>query len=163
MEQEHQIETISCPNCLRVQDAIVYHLNPWNAYVHECIGCGYIIMESEWEEVKKPTSILKKPYLLTGRPRDGLVFECDNECRYNLKELSAVLGMKSSSFSRRLKEEGWAGEDVLRSKGEKRKKKIKIVSCSTPTSVDVSMLGSRKSKKRLKEVPGPSLFELAWK
>ena len=44
-------ETIKCPECGEIQEAFVEHTVLWNVYIHECITCGYIIMESEWEEV----------------------------------------------------------------------------------------------------------------
>lgn len=49
IEQEH-VEKIECPNCDEIQEAIVrlYTGDPCNTYVHDCIGCGYKIMESEW-------------------------------------------------------------------------------------------------------------------
>ena len=42
------IETIICPECETIQDAEVEHTPIWNIYVHECISCKHIIMESEW-------------------------------------------------------------------------------------------------------------------
>lgn len=47
---QFHIETIECPNCGEVQNAVVEHLHPWNSYVHVC-ACGYTIMESEWTKV----------------------------------------------------------------------------------------------------------------
>lgn len=44
-------ERIRCPNCGKVQTAIVEHLVPFNDYTHQCKSCGYWITESEWEKV----------------------------------------------------------------------------------------------------------------
>ena len=44
--------TIKCPECGRIQKAEVTAGYPWNIYVHHC-ECGYIITESEWEEITK--------------------------------------------------------------------------------------------------------------
>lgn len=50
---ESHEETIICPECDRVQTAAA-GLRPgapfWDC-VHTCEGCGYIIMESEWQPV----------------------------------------------------------------------------------------------------------------
>jgi hypothetical protein len=54
-------ERIVCPNCDSIEDAIVEahqgiaetHL-PFEVYVHHCINCGYIILESEWEPFSIP-------------------------------------------------------------------------------------------------------------
>ena len=45
-------ETITCPECNEIQEATVTFedLMPFEVYVHECKGCGYVIGESEWEE-----------------------------------------------------------------------------------------------------------------
>lgn len=54
-------ETIKCPNCGHVQKAQVTWKqgNPFPTYIHECVQCGYVIMESEWEEVRGPEWNLK--------------------------------------------------------------------------------------------------------
>ena len=49
---ETHLELIRCPACHKVQDAAVLHTYPFYTYVHHCINCKYVIMESEWEEVK---------------------------------------------------------------------------------------------------------------
>lgn len=49
MEIESHIEQIRCPVCNIIQDAKVLHTAPWWSYSHECIKCGYLITESEWE------------------------------------------------------------------------------------------------------------------
>ena len=57
-------EIIKCPECSKIQSANVKHTQPFYSYVHECIKCKYIIMESEWVTVKpkkkEPTGILKE-------------------------------------------------------------------------------------------------------
>jgi Zn ribbon nucleic-acid-binding protein len=51
-DEDHHVESISCPECNAVQDAIVLHRLPWYTYIHECVKCHYTIMESEWINVK---------------------------------------------------------------------------------------------------------------
>jgi Zn ribbon nucleic-acid-binding protein len=48
------IVQIICPKCGEMQHAAVTwgEPDPYPTYVHECIACGYIITESEWDEVK---------------------------------------------------------------------------------------------------------------
>jgi ribosomal protein S27E len=48
-EPTSHFEDIICPGCGGVENAEVEHTWPWWAYVHTCTGCGYVIMESEWE------------------------------------------------------------------------------------------------------------------
>lgn len=65
---ESHIETIECPECGKVQRAIVEHSEPWFTYVHTCIGCDYTIMESEWNKLPEPihvypTNDLRNHYL----------------------------------------------------------------------------------------------------
>jgi len=48
----HQ-ETIKCPSCEKLQDATVEHTAPFWTYIHFCEHCEYMIMESEWETVKR--------------------------------------------------------------------------------------------------------------
>lgn len=47
-------QTIICPKCEAVQAARVDHAPNciWAIYVHHCAECQYVIMESEWEQVK---------------------------------------------------------------------------------------------------------------
>lgn len=45
-------EIIKCPECSKIQSANVKHTQPFYSYVHECIKCKYIIMESEWVTIK---------------------------------------------------------------------------------------------------------------
>ena len=42
---------IVCPECNLVQEAetVLYEDAPSFAYVHECVNCSYVIMESEWQ------------------------------------------------------------------------------------------------------------------
>jgi hypothetical protein len=46
-------QTIICPECAKIQEAEVvwYRGDPSPYYTHTCIGCGYEILESEWNEV----------------------------------------------------------------------------------------------------------------
>ena len=46
------IERIWCPNCGKEQDAKVEHTAPFYTYIHNCIECDYLIMESEWNKVE---------------------------------------------------------------------------------------------------------------
>jgi transcription elongation factor Elf1 len=41
-------EKIKCPNCNTVQEATVERTIPFYTYVHECVNCQYVILESEW-------------------------------------------------------------------------------------------------------------------
>lgn len=50
-EIKYHIETIKCPECSLVQEAKVEYTFPWNTFVHDCIQCNYVIMESEWHKV----------------------------------------------------------------------------------------------------------------
>ena len=43
-------EDIICPKCKAVERATVEHTIPWFSYVHECSKCGFIAMESDWQE-----------------------------------------------------------------------------------------------------------------
>lgn len=45
-------EMIKCPACDIVQAAIFEHTVPFGTYVHECVNCKYVIMESEWTSIK---------------------------------------------------------------------------------------------------------------
>tara|TARA_Y100000310_G_C20045853_1_gene518287 strand:- start:121 stop:300 length:180 start_codon:yes stop_codon:yes gene_type:complete len=46
-------EKIKCPECDTVQEAKVIYTVLWNMYCHDCIQCGYTIMESEWNEMEE--------------------------------------------------------------------------------------------------------------
>jgi Zn ribbon nucleic-acid-binding protein len=56
MKLKKHIETIKCPECGKKQKAEVWHTYPWWSYVHTCISCNYLIMESEWDLVKKKST-----------------------------------------------------------------------------------------------------------
>ena len=47
-------DDIRCPNCGILQGADVTHTegDPWAIWIHECVACGYMIMESEWDAVE---------------------------------------------------------------------------------------------------------------
>ena len=46
--------TIECPECGFIQPAVVNcNTAPFNTYIHNCKHCGYLIQESEWNEVKE--------------------------------------------------------------------------------------------------------------
>lgn len=47
------IVKIRCPNCGVIQKAIAEESLPFWIYIHECKSCNYLIMESEWDEVKE--------------------------------------------------------------------------------------------------------------
>lgn len=49
MEHTEQIE---CPECNTIQWAKVEHTIPFWTKIHDCINCGFKIMESEWNEAK---------------------------------------------------------------------------------------------------------------
>lgn len=46
-------ELVICPECSITQPTEVVHSWPWYSYVHTCVKCGYVIMESEWQEVEE--------------------------------------------------------------------------------------------------------------
>lgn len=45
-------ELIICPNCDSIEIATVEHTFPWASFVHECVECKNIIMESEWNRAE---------------------------------------------------------------------------------------------------------------
>jgi uncharacterized Zn finger protein len=47
-------DLIICPECSTTQEAIVLHTVPFYSYVHTCVKCGYVIMESEWKQNDEP-------------------------------------------------------------------------------------------------------------
>ena len=49
--KQHE-ETIRCPECGKVQTAVVKHTVPFSTYIHTCKYCRHQIMESEWERVE---------------------------------------------------------------------------------------------------------------
>jgi uncharacterized Zn finger protein len=46
------IEKIKCMECGEEQDAEVLHTHLYNVYIHTCVNCGELIMESEWTNVQ---------------------------------------------------------------------------------------------------------------
>lgn len=44
------MEIIKCPECKKIQKAFVEHGFIFNTYIHECLKCKYVIMESEWNK-----------------------------------------------------------------------------------------------------------------
>ena len=48
-------DRIECPRCRILNEAVVTQDDgdPWPSFVHTCERCGYIIMESEWQEVEE--------------------------------------------------------------------------------------------------------------
>lgn len=55
---------IKCPECQTIQGAVIEKTIPFGTYIHDCVKCGYKIMESEWDTVE--------PFLLTdGQPAQG--------------------------------------------------------------------------------------------
>jgi len=46
-------ENIVCPECDTEQLATVEHSIPFFTYIHQCVNCGYTIMESEWQKVNR--------------------------------------------------------------------------------------------------------------
>ena len=51
--------TIACPECGSLENANIKVGNPFNTYIHECSECGFIIMESDWDQYK-PDKIKEK-------------------------------------------------------------------------------------------------------
>lgn len=45
------LRIIECPLCKHIQPAKVEPKIPFDSYIHHCVKCGYVIMESEWNEV----------------------------------------------------------------------------------------------------------------
>ena len=45
---------IVCPECEQICNAEITQFGnfPFANYIHVCEHCGYIILESEWEEIK---------------------------------------------------------------------------------------------------------------
>ena len=51
-QSKNKIEIIVCPECNKLQKAKINNI-PFPVYIHNCKKCDYIIMESEWQTVKK--------------------------------------------------------------------------------------------------------------
>jgi C4-type Zn-finger protein len=49
----HHQESIVCPKCQSVETATVEHTAPFWTYTHSCSKCGYLIMESEWDQLEE--------------------------------------------------------------------------------------------------------------
>ena len=58
-QSKNKIVTIICPACNQLQKAKINNI-PFATYIHKCKKCDYIIMESEWQTVKKTSHIKKK-------------------------------------------------------------------------------------------------------
>jgi ribosomal protein S27E len=48
---------VMCPECGSIVEGKVERWYPWDIYSAECDNCGYIIMESEWEEINDKRNI----------------------------------------------------------------------------------------------------------
>jgi len=46
------VTKIRCPECRKIQRAVIHRGIPFDTCIHHCIKCGYVIMESEWQEVE---------------------------------------------------------------------------------------------------------------
>jgi C4-type Zn-finger protein len=55
-EKTEKYVGIRCPQCRHIQKARVLKTLPFYTYMHICKKCGYVITESEWDEVKQPTN-----------------------------------------------------------------------------------------------------------
>lgn len=46
---------ITCPNCGKICNAEVESNDdfPFNSYFHDCENCGFVITESEWDEIEE--------------------------------------------------------------------------------------------------------------
>ena len=64
LSKEKHTETIICPECNGIQEAEVLHTFPYATYIHDCIHCGYTIMESEWNKVTDKT-VADTPIIVT--------------------------------------------------------------------------------------------------
>lgn len=53
-----RLDRIDCPRCRVVQNAVVTWKNgdPFPTFIHTCVGCQYVIMESEWNVVPPATA-----------------------------------------------------------------------------------------------------------
>ena len=53
-----RVEQIKCVQCGLVQPArvVMEDWMPFPCYVHDCTGCGYTIMESEWDRQPEPSA-----------------------------------------------------------------------------------------------------------
>lgn len=53
-EKTEKYVGIRCPQCGHIQKARGRKTLPFYAYVCICKKCGYVTIESEWDEVKQP-------------------------------------------------------------------------------------------------------------
>jgi len=51
-----RFDRIVCPACQTAQQAAVTWKNgdPFPTFIHRCVACGYVIMESEWQPAAAP-------------------------------------------------------------------------------------------------------------
>ena len=53
MEPKETKQLIICPECSTTQEAIVVHTFPFLTFIHHCVKCKYVIMESEWNQIEE--------------------------------------------------------------------------------------------------------------
>lgn len=70
MSKHRHTERIVCPKCRKTQRATVIHSTPYYIYIHRCIECKYVIMESEWQKIDADR-LIKKLKALTTRNSQG--------------------------------------------------------------------------------------------
>lgn len=81
---------IKCPECGAIELGTIDTTTiPWNSYIHNCNNCDYIIMESEWDNLKALS--IKQPWA-------GLIAhgEKDIENRNNLKNFRGTFLIHAS-------------------------------------------------------------------
>jgi len=101
-------ENIRCPECTRVQLALVRFDDsmPAPLYVHTCEVCGYMIMESDWEQVKEHDY----PLLALVRTAYKRLFACDG---VNITEpITLPFTRAEAERFRKLVRDGEGGEDA---------------------------------------------------
>jgi hypothetical protein len=49
--KKFKIEKIICPDCSTIQIAKIKFTMMWPVYIHECVHCKYMIMESDWRKI----------------------------------------------------------------------------------------------------------------
>lgn len=62
--KDYHTEDIQCPECGKVQEALVVHTVPWYTYYHECKYCKYDIGESEWIVINEVPTIKPHPAII---------------------------------------------------------------------------------------------------
>ena len=77
MEQHKRSVKIECPECRQVCNAYIKWWDnfPFADYTHECEHCGYMIMESEFEEIKNRVYMNRK-ILFRGKQIDDGEWIC---------------------------------------------------------------------------------------